>query len=214
MGCFANIIPLWKYITKFLGPIIFIGVERGPDDLVVTFLRGLFRDRLPWSDFKAIGQPAILAVARAGWTFEELNTLADLIREGRFVEEMLDRARETARNNRIWIHSRNSSEPTSHLQTQLDTFKEIIEKSRINYICPQCLKGFPRPDVLRQHFQSEKDDIHQGLAMKDTDFGTFYVNYQIAIKAFLPASLLRYGPDCFKPNFVVEHYKDDSEAGW
>lgn len=89
-------------------------MERGPDDLVVTCLRDRFRDRLLWSNFKAIGQPALVAVARAGWHIQSLDNIANSIREGRFDELELERARENAKEKLAWIN-RLSSGPPSRL---------------------------------------------------------------------------------------------------
>ncbi|RDH26498.1 hypothetical protein BDQ94DRAFT_177502 [Aspergillus welwitschiae] len=118
MYCLTSIVPKgmrrWLVGSRFQShtTIDFIGVERGPDDLVVTCLRGRFRDRLLWSNFKAIGQPAIVAVARAGWHIQSLDDIANSIREGRFDELELERARENAKKNLTWIN-RSSSGPPS-----------------------------------------------------------------------------------------------------
>ncbi|RDH26297.1 hypothetical protein BDQ94DRAFT_28820 [Aspergillus welwitschiae] len=122
MGCLASIILLWDGMREWLVKdktrlpdymtIDLIGVERGPDDLVVTCLRGRFRDRLLWSNFKAIGQPAIVAVARAGWHIQSLDDIANSIREGRFDELELERARENAKKNLTWINRSLSGPPS------------------------------------------------------------------------------------------------------
>lgn len=79
---------------------------------MVTFLRGRFRDRRPWSNFKAIGQPAIVAVARAGWQIQSLDDIANSIREGRYDELELERARENAKEKLSWINRLSSGPPS------------------------------------------------------------------------------------------------------
>lgn len=98
----------------------------------------------------------------------------------------------------------------------LDTLKKILENSSINVICPPCLKGFSRADILYAHFREEgkTDQMHAGLAMKQTDFVKFHAYYERAIGAPIPSSELRHGHKCFKTWFIIEHYRRDAENGW
>ncbi|EAW11450.1 uncharacterized protein ACLA_091480 [Aspergillus clavatus NRRL 1] len=123
MDCFANTIPFWKGLRKWLGftkatpqdqeIIIFADVERGPDDLMVTFLRSRFYDRLPWGEFKELGSSATLAVVKAGWNCFSLDQLAESIREGRFKDSDLNKARKRAKDKRKNNFSRSPSDPIS-----------------------------------------------------------------------------------------------------
>ncbi|PYH75345.1 hypothetical protein BO82DRAFT_411182 [Aspergillus uvarum CBS 121591] len=97
------------------------------------------------------------------------------------------------------------------LEKQLSAFKVIIQKSAISVVCPQCLQGFPRSDVLYRHFKTEKDNIHRGLSMRKSDFKQFLACYQEALGASISAEKLRYGYKCFEVMFVVEHYANDAE---
>ncbi|RAL06789.1 uncharacterized protein BO97DRAFT_357971 [Aspergillus homomorphus CBS 101889] len=99
----------------------------------------------------------------------------------------------------------------SSLEMQLSAFKVIIQKSTIRVVCPQCLQGFPRANVLYRHFKTEKDNIHMGLSMRKVDFEKFLDCYQEALGASIPAEKLHYGFDCFEVKFVVEHYANDAE---
>ncbi|KAE8311125.1 hypothetical protein BDV41DRAFT_566113 [Aspergillus transmontanensis] len=121
MDCFASLIPCC--IRQCLGPnrsdiqegelLIFAGVERGPDDLVVTFHRNHFQDRLPWNEFKSLGPPAATAVVKAGWKIVALEQIAESIRARRFDEKELDRLRNEARNEHKRISIRKPSDPVS-----------------------------------------------------------------------------------------------------
>lgn len=98
----------------------------------------------------------------------------------------------------------------------LDTLKKILENSSIIVICPPCLRGFSRADVLYSHFREvgKTDQMHAGLAKKQTDFATFHAYYERAIGAPIPSSELRDGHKCFKTWFIIEHYRRDAEKGW
>ncbi|OGM39390.1 hypothetical protein ABOM_012143 [Aspergillus bombycis] len=93
--------------------LIFVGAERGPDDLVVTFHRNHFQDRLPWNEFKSLGPPAATAVVKAGWKFVALEQIAESIRARRFDEKELDNLRNEARDERKRISIRKPSDPVS-----------------------------------------------------------------------------------------------------
>ncbi|KAB8069204.1 hypothetical protein BDV29DRAFT_198852 [Aspergillus leporis] len=121
MDCFASIIPprmkqwLWpsKGRAKKDEVIIFADAERGPDDLVVTFLRDRFYDRLSWSKFKSIGTSATTAVVDAGWKCRDLDWIAESIEKKRFDEKKLDELRDAAREKRNRISIRKTSDPVS-----------------------------------------------------------------------------------------------------
>ncbi|KAF7590255.1 hypothetical protein BBP40_003093 [Aspergillus hancockii] len=97
------------------------------------------------------------------------------------------------------------------LQRQHDTLKIIVQKSPIRFICPQCLRGFPRSDALYRHFREQQDDIHKGLYMRDTDHKSFLSCYQEALGASISAVQLPIGPKCFDVSYIVEHYGEDAE---
>ncbi|KAE8167951.1 hypothetical protein BDV40DRAFT_284438 [Aspergillus tamarii] len=207
--------------------ILFADAERGPNDLVITFLRGHFHDRLTWTEFKSLGPPAIAAVVQAGWRCVALEQIAESIRARRFDEKELDKLRNEARDERKRISIRKPSDPVkahidrplvffesnmASLQRQHDTLRKIVEQTSTKFICPQCLRGFPRPDVLYCHFRRQEDDIHQGLDMRNTDHKTFLLCYHKALKASIPAEQLPQGSQCFELAYIVEHYGEDVET--
>ncbi|OOO12341.1 hypothetical protein OAory_01000900 [Aspergillus oryzae] len=120
MDCLASI---WGGIKPWLWPtgrsvqrdevLIFVDAERGPDDLVVTFHRNHFQDRLPWNEFKSLGPPAATAVVKAGWKFVALEQIAESIHARRFDEKELDKLRNEARDERKRISIRKPSDPVS-----------------------------------------------------------------------------------------------------
>lgn len=93
--------------------IVFVDAVKGPDDLVVIFCRRRFYEHLTWSQYKAIGDPAITAVVRAGWSCMELDRIQELICQGKFSKLELDRLREEAGEKHRWISTRANSEPVS-----------------------------------------------------------------------------------------------------
>ncbi|KAH8430200.1 uncharacterized protein LDX57_007869 [Aspergillus melleus] len=105
-----------------------------------------------------------------------------------------------------------SSEHTLNTSETIEgTLKKIIQNSRIRFICPPCLKGFPRIDVLSHHFreqQEQGDDTHAGLAMKDRDHFTFFLSYRVVLGTSMTARDIPRGPECFSTAFVVEHYEE------
>ncbi|RAL06788.1 uncharacterized protein BO97DRAFT_279505 [Aspergillus homomorphus CBS 101889] len=144
MDCFANFIPLWKGFNNritftratsqekrfvislhclIVSPLTcsdyhFCDVERGPDDLVITFLRYRFYDCLPWGEFKRLERSASLAVVKAGWSCIILDQMTESIRRGKFKESDLDKARKRAKENREKIFSRSFPDPTNHFVKQ------------------------------------------------------------------------------------------------
>ncbi|KAB8213091.1 hypothetical protein BDV33DRAFT_197101 [Aspergillus novoparasiticus] len=101
------------HVLMIIQVIIFADADRGPNDLVVTFHRNHFQDRLPWSEFKSLGPPAATAVVKAGWKFVTLEQIAESIRARRFDEKELDKLRNEARDERKRISIRKPSDPVS-----------------------------------------------------------------------------------------------------
>ncbi|PTU22243.1 hypothetical protein P175DRAFT_0432224 [Aspergillus ochraceoroseus IBT 24754] len=97
------------------------------------------------------------------------------------------------------------------LQMQNRTLLRIIENSKIRFLCPQCLKGFPRSDALYEHFRRTSDKIHDGLDMGRTNFGRFFSCYQVALRASILPAQLPFGAKCFEYRFIVEHYGEGDE---
>ncbi|KAE8406780.1 hypothetical protein BDV37DRAFT_291892, partial [Aspergillus pseudonomiae] len=97
------------------------------------------------------------------------------------------------------------------LQRQHNTLNKILEHTSIRFICPECLRGFPRPYLLYRHFREQQDDIHKGLSMRNTDHQTFLLCYQKALKASIPAGQLPVDSKCFETAYIVEHYEEDAE---
>lgn len=79
---------------------------------MVTCLRGGSIDRLLWSNFKDIGQLATAAVVHAGWDIRGLDDIANSIREGRFDELELEKARKNAKEKLAWINRLSSGPPS------------------------------------------------------------------------------------------------------
>ena len=97
------------------------------------------------------------------------------------------------------------------LQRQHNTLNKILEHTSIRFICPECLRGFPRPYLLYRHFREQQDDIHKGLSMRNTDHQKFLLCYQKALKASIPAGQLPTDSKCFETAYIVEHYEEDAE---
>ncbi|PWY91466.1 hypothetical protein BO94DRAFT_394158 [Aspergillus sclerotioniger CBS 115572] len=121
MDCFASLMPCW--IKQCLGSIrsdiqkeqviFFADAERGPNNLMITFLRDRFYDRFTWTEFKSLGPPAMAAVVRAGWRCVALDQIAESIRAGRFDEKELGKLLNEARERRKRVSIRKPSDPVS-----------------------------------------------------------------------------------------------------
>ncbi|PWY91467.1 hypothetical protein BO94DRAFT_427782, partial [Aspergillus sclerotioniger CBS 115572] len=81
---------------------------------------------------------------------------------------------------------------------------KIIEHTSIRFVCPECLRGFPRTYLLYRHFREQQDDIHKGLGMRNTDHQTFLLCYQKALKASIPAEQLPQDSKCVELAYTVE----------
>ncbi|KAJ5239556.1 hypothetical protein N7468_004175 [Penicillium chermesinum] len=121
MDCLASLIPLRirQWISLISGgvqkqeSIIFMDAERGPDDLVVTFLRNRLYDRCSWSEYKSIGPEATAAVVQAGWSCSELDREVTSLHKGIFDERSLNRLRQQARNKHHRISYGNPADHSS-----------------------------------------------------------------------------------------------------
>jgi hypothetical protein len=96
-------------------------------------------------------------------------------------------------------------------ERKYNTLEQIVQKTAVRVVCPQCLRGFSRADLLYSHFRAETDDIHQGLAARKSDFDTFLSCYQKSLKCLMLAENLPQGQACFDISFVVENYGKDPE---
>lgn len=87
--------------------MIFLGPERGPDDLLMEYFQcGV--ECLPWTEFKSFG---CLAVMEAGWRCADLERISQQLRERRceeFDDNELCKLREEARERKKRISVRNS----------------------------------------------------------------------------------------------------------
>ncbi|PYH75401.1 hypothetical protein BO82DRAFT_32797 [Aspergillus uvarum CBS 121591] len=101
----------------------------------------------------------------------------------------------------------------SSLQRQFNTQKEVLRQSTIKYLCPECLRGFSRPDTLYRHFQDVKDEAHRGLSLRKDDYNQFYSCYQKCLGASIPSKCLPKPPHCFELQYVIEHYGKDLDNG-
>ncbi|KAE8380922.1 hypothetical protein BDV26DRAFT_290006 [Aspergillus bertholletiae] len=77
--------------------IFLMDVQEQSNDLEVTYIRGRFYDRLPWSKFKSLRSRARDAVGQAGWEYMVLDQIAELIYAGWLDKEELDKLRNKAR---------------------------------------------------------------------------------------------------------------------
>ncbi|EED11655.1 conserved hypothetical protein [Talaromyces stipitatus ATCC 10500] len=99
-------------------------------------------------------------------------------------------------------------------EKQHKTLFEILSKSTIKLVCPQCLEGFPRVDRLNGHFRSMKDDIHQGLLLLRKDFKKFHDCYQRALRSSIAAEKIpQRSQELFDFRFIVEHYGENETCG-
>lgn len=86
--------------------------------------------------------------------------------------------------------------------------KQIIQKSAIRVLCPECFLGYSRPALLYKHFRDKGDTIHEGLDAKKSDFEKFLSTYKEVMGARMLPDNLR-TQNCFEIMFVVENYKKD-----
>jgi hypothetical protein len=91
------------------------------------------------------------------------------------------------------------------LSRKFNTLLRIVQNAPIDLVCPQCLRGFPRQDLLYRHFRTEKDWVHNGLDQRRTDFKNFLACYQFALGVPIPAEKLPLGSRCFTLPYVVEN---------
>ncbi|KAL5365872.1 hypothetical protein BJX96DRAFT_182016 [Aspergillus floccosus] len=117
------------------------------------------------------------------------------------------------------------------LQRRVETLEKIIQVSYIDFVCPICLKGFPRPAVLYDHFRKQGEDadarpaertaeeqwemeMHAGLAKRTTrkqwDMEEFLTCYRQSVKTSMAAENIPPSSHCFEVNFVVEHYGENT----
>ncbi|KAE8390138.1 hypothetical protein BDV23DRAFT_193990 [Aspergillus alliaceus] len=117
------------------------------------------------------------------------------------------------------------------LQRRVETLKKIIQVSYIDFVCPICLKGFPRPAVLYDHFRKQGDDtharpaeitakeqwemeMHAGLAKrtsrKQWDMEDFLTCYRQSVRTSIAVEDIPPNSHCFEVNFVVEHYAENT----
>ncbi|KAK9575976.1 hypothetical protein V6Z93_010531 [Aspergillus fumigatus] len=122
------------------------------------------------------------------------------------------------------------SDTTATLERRVDTLKEIIQASTIGFVCPICLRGFPRPALLYDHFRKRGDDahallgersaeeqwetrMHAGLAKrtsrKQRDIEEFLTCYRQSVRTSMAVEDIPLNSCCFDVNFVVEHYREN-----
>ncbi|RAL06634.1 uncharacterized protein BO97DRAFT_321998, partial [Aspergillus homomorphus CBS 101889] len=89
---------------------------------------------------------------------------------------------------------------------QFSTQKEVLRRSKIKFLCPECLRGFPRPDTLYRHLQEVDDEAHEGFSLRKKDFKRFFPCYQECLGASVPSNCLPKPPHCFESQFVIEHW--------
>lgn len=120
---------------------------------------------------------------------------------------------------------------TAPLERRVDTLKKIIQASWIDFVCPICLKGFPRSDRLYDHFRKQGDEaharpgerpakeqwetrMHAGLAKrtsrKQWDIEEFLTCYRQSVRTSVAVEDIPPNSCCFDVNFVVEHYRENT----
>ncbi|PYH99037.1 hypothetical protein BO71DRAFT_292959, partial [Aspergillus ellipticus CBS 707.79] len=88
----------------------------------------------------------------------------------------------------------------------------IMQNSPIDLICPRCLRGFPRSDVLYAHFRNKKKDpIHQRLNQRKTNFRNFLTYYNLALGELIRPEELPIDYHCFEWQYVLEHHRAESQ---
>ncbi|EED15817.1 conserved hypothetical protein [Talaromyces stipitatus ATCC 10500] len=92
---------------------------------------------------------------------------------------------------------------------QLEVLMKIIEQSPLRFICPKCLKGFPRGDKLNEHFRDSKDEIHQGLFINNHNSRQFHEFYQQALDLEIPFQDFqrKNRAQVFELAFILEHIR-------
>ncbi|OJJ66312.1 hypothetical protein ASPBRDRAFT_48967 [Aspergillus brasiliensis CBS 101740] len=117
------------------------------------------------------------------------------------------------------------------LQRRVETLKKIIQVSPIDFVCPICLRGFPRPALLYDHFRKQGEDahappakktakeqwemeMHAGLAKrtsrKQWDMEKFLTCYRQSVRTSMAVEGIPPNSHCFEVNFVIEHYSENT----
>ncbi|KAL4891347.1 hypothetical protein BDV59DRAFT_67572 [Aspergillus ambiguus] len=95
-------------------------------------------------------------------------------------------------------------------QRRVETLKRIIQVSSIHFVCPICLKGFSRSDLLYRHFRKQEDNTHAGLAKrtskKQSEVEEFLICYRQSLNTSVAVEGIPLDSHCFNVDFVVEHY--------
>ncbi|GFF99267.1 hypothetical protein IFM53868_10202 [Aspergillus udagawae] len=100
-------------------------------------------------------------------------------------------------------------------QKRVETLKKIIQVSSIDFVCPICLKGFPRSALLYRHFRNQGDNTHAGLAKrtskKQSYMEEFLTCYRRSVNTTMAVEMIPLDSHCFEVDFVVEHYGESIE---
>lgn len=100
------------------------------------------------------------------------------------------------------------------LQKRVETLKKIIQVSSIDFVCPICLRGFPRPALLYDHFRKQGEDIHARPAERTVkeqwEMKEFLTCYRQSVRTSVAVEDVPPNSHCFEVNFVVEHYGENT----
>ncbi|KAJ6029154.1 uncharacterized protein N7446_011502 [Penicillium canescens] len=104
----------------------------------------------------------------------------------------------------------------ARLQQQMALSREIMEKSKINYVCPSrdCYEGFNDMKALKNHWKKRQikhgyEDPHVRFLERAKDHPAFFAAYQSGLESDLPVTRVPPDHTCFRRDFIVSESKRD-----
>ncbi|OQD84600.1 hypothetical protein PENANT_c012G06498 [Penicillium antarcticum] len=104
----------------------------------------------------------------------------------------------------------------ARLQQQIALSREIMETSKINYICPSrdCYEGFNDMKALKNHWKKREikngyEDPHVRFLERSKDHPAFFAAYQDGLESDLPVTRVPPDHTCFRRDFIISESKRD-----
>jgi hypothetical protein len=104
----------------------------------------------------------------------------------------------------------------ARLQRQMALSREIMEKSKINYVCPsrECYEGFNDMKALKNHWKKCQikhgyEDPHVRFLERSKDHPAFFAAYQSGLESDLPVTRVPPDHTCFRRDFIISESKRD-----
>jgi hypothetical protein len=104
----------------------------------------------------------------------------------------------------------------ARLQQQIALSREIMETSKINYICPSrdCYEGFNDMKALKNHWKKREmkngyEDPHVRFLERSKDHPAFFAAYQSGLESDLPVTRVPPDHTCFRRDFIISESRRD-----